>query len=79
MMRPGWISGIRPDIAPDTYPVSGYKIYRLKYYQISSGRMHFKYLLNMYRIGELARDGARITQTIIRMGGYHSISGNYIR
>jgi hypothetical protein len=28
---------------------------------------------------ELARDGARITQTIINMGGYQSISGNYIR
>ena len=30
-------------------------------------------------IDELARDGKRITQTIIKMGGYHSISGNYIR
>jgi len=30
-------------------------------------------------IHELARDGARLTQTIIEMGGYNSISGNYIR
>ena len=30
-------------------------------------------------ISELARDGTRITQTIIAMGGYESISGNYIR
>ena len=30
-------------------------------------------------ISELARDGKRITQTIIQMGGYNSISGNYIR
>ena len=30
-------------------------------------------------ISELARDGTRITQTIIAMGGYKSISGHYIR
>ena len=30
-------------------------------------------------ISELARDGGRITKTIIDMGGYNSISGNYIR
>ena len=30
-------------------------------------------------LGELARDGQRITKTIIAMGGYESISGNYIR
>ena len=30
-------------------------------------------------VHELARDGKRITQTIIKMGGYYSISGNYIR
>ena len=30
-------------------------------------------------IGELARNGTRITNTIIDMGGYDSISGNYIR
>ena len=28
---------------------------------------------------ELARDGTRITKTIIGMGGYQSVSGNYIR
>ena len=27
----------------------------------------------------LARDGRRIIQTIIGMGGYHSVSGNFIR
>ena len=31
------------------------------------------------KVHELARDGSRITQTIIKMVGYHSISGNYIR
>ena len=31
------------------------------------------------RVSELARDGERITRTIIAMGGYQSISGNYIR
>lgn len=30
-------------------------------------------------VDELARNGTRITQTIIDMGGYQSISGNYIR
>ena len=30
-------------------------------------------------VSELARDGERITRTIIAMGGYQSISGNYIR
>jgi len=30
-------------------------------------------------ISDLARNGSRITQTIIDMGGYQSISGNYIR
>ena len=30
-------------------------------------------------LGELARDGQRITKTIIAMGGYESISGNFIR
>ena len=30
-------------------------------------------------ISALARNGSRITQTIIDMGGYQSISGNYIR
>ena len=30
-------------------------------------------------VSELARNGSKITQTIIKMGGYHSISGNYIR
>ena len=30
-------------------------------------------------ISELARDGKRITRTIIGMGGYKSISGNYLR
>ena len=30
-------------------------------------------------IGQLARDGRGITETIIKMGGYKSISGNYIK
>ena len=30
-------------------------------------------------VRELARDGTRITKTIIGMGGYQSVSGNYIR
>ena len=30
-------------------------------------------------LGALARDGQRITKTIIAMGGYESISGNFIR
>ena len=30
-------------------------------------------------VSALARDGGRITRTIIAMGGYQSISGNYIR
>ena len=33
----------------------------------------------MKSIHELARDGTRITNAIIAMGGYQSISGNYIR
>ena len=32
-----------------------------------------------FSIAELARNGSLITETIIRMGGYQSISGNYIR
>jgi hypothetical protein len=32
-----------------------------------------------FSIPELARNGDLITKTIIRMGGYQSISGNYIR
>merc|ERR1719322_302896 len=33
---------------------------------------------NGFDIEQLARDGRQITQTIIEMGGYQSISGNYI-
>ena len=32
-----------------------------------------------YSVHDLARDGTQITDTIIEMGGYNSISGNYIR
>ena len=32
-----------------------------------------------FSIHELARNGALVRETIIKMGGYQSISGNYIR
>ena len=33
----------------------------------------------MVNLDHLARDGREITNTIIKMGGYKSISGNYIK
>ena len=38
-----------------------------------------KKAIESYSIHDLARNGSKITQTIIKMGGYNSISGNYIR